>query len=184
MLLGKYKVVSMLIFVLLLWSCKSTKQVTESEQISDHRQTDSVNLLVVERIITPIVTPQTTAKLNLLIDVLDSLPVGALFQARDGNATGTVIKNDDNTLTFIANCDSLIFLVEQLNKELYHSRSENTTLKTTLNEQKLSVVNELSGWQWFQIYGFRILLIIFLLIILWQKRIKMFKGVKNLLKSK
>ena len=155
-----------------LTSCKTTKLSTESNQTSEAQQTDSVSVLV-ERETKPVIVPQATATFNVSFDQLDSLPAGASYQQKSGNATGTITKNNDNTLTITANCDSLILLVESLKKEVYHFQSENTTLKSELNERQTQVLKEPSSWQWFQIYGFRILLIINLIIILiailWKK---------------
>lgn len=98
--------------------------------------------------------------MKLSPDQLASLPVGAAYQAKDKNATGTIRKTKDNTLEFTANCDSLTFLVEELKTEVHHLNSLNTALKTELNEQKTVEVKEPNGWQWFQIYGFWVLLTI------------------------
>lgn len=118
--------------------------------------------------------------MNLNLDDLVNLPLGASFQVSEGNATGTVTKNNDNTLEFTANCDSLTLLVESLEKEVYRFQSENLVLKDKLSEQKTEVVKEPSGWQWFQIYGFRLLLIINIAILLWQK-VNLKKWFKSLL---
>ena len=121
--------------------------------------------------------------MNLNVDDLVNLPSGASFQVSEGNATGTVTKNEDNTLEFTANCDSLTLLIETLEKEVYRFQSENTVLKDRLSEQKTEVIKEPNGWQWFQIYGFRVLLIINIIITVWQ-RTNLMKWFKKLLKSK
>ena len=146
-----------LLLMVLNFSCRTIKISTESKQTTEKQQTDSVSLLI-EREIKPVTVPQSTAAFTISFDQLDSLPAGAAYQQRSGNATGTVIKNNDNTLTFTANCDSLTLLVETLKKEVYHFQRENTTLKSELNEHKTEVIKEPSGWQWFQIKGFWILL--------------------------
>lgn len=120
------------------------------------------------------VIPQTTATLTLTSIQIDELPVGATYQAKDGNASGTVRKTEENNIEFTANCDSLLVLIEELNKEVYHFQAENTALKTELMEQKIEVVKEPTGWQWFQIYGFWILVLYELVRIL-LKRFKLKK---------
>ncbi|WP_165043728.1 hypothetical protein [Dysgonomonas sp. ZJ709] len=101
--------------------------------------------------------PQTTAKLSLTPADLEALPIGATYQAQDGQATATV-KKTDTGYEITANCDSLLLLVTDLYIEVNRLNKEKTELKTHLNEQKITEVNRLSGWQWFQIWCGRILL--------------------------
>lgn len=113
-----------------------------------------------------ITTPQTTATLNLTPKQIEELPIGASFQTKDGNATGTVKKIGDNNIEFIANCDSLNLLVESLNKEVYRYKEDNKALVTKINKQETV---GLSGWEWFQIYGFRIYIILTFIYIGYRK---------------
>lgn len=116
-----------------------------------------------------VTTPRTTAKLNLTTEQLTALPIGAVYEAKDGNATGTVRKTDNNNIEFTANCDSLNLLVENLNKEVYRLNTEKTELKTQLKSKKEV---GLSGLEWFQIYGFRIYVILTFIYIGYRKWIK------------
>jgi hypothetical protein len=162
---------SLLIFaisILLLSGCKTSKLSVESRQTIDLRQIDSVSVLTV--IETKSVTvPQATAVFGISLAHLDSLPVGASYSEKSGNATVAVTKKENNNLIFTANCDSLTLLIETLTKEAYHFHRENQTFKSELNERKTEVIKEPSGWQWFQIYGFWILLTITVLTILIKK---------------
>jgi NH3-dependent NAD+ synthetase len=127
---------------------------------------------VVEKISKIVTTPQTTAKLSLTQKQIDELPIGAVYEAKDGNASGTVRKTKDNNIEFTANCDSLHFMLEYAIKEVYRLNKEKTELKNSLKEEKIVEVNKLNGWQYFQIYGFRIyviLTIIYIVYIKWKK---------------
>ncbi|NDW10454.1 hypothetical protein [Dysgonomonas sp. 520] len=109
--------------------------------------------------------------MTLSLDDIAALPIGAIYQSNEGNATGTLKKNNNNEIEFTANCDSLWFVIEKLNKEVHRYQSDSTAFKTTLNEHTITEVNKLSGWQWFQIYGFRVCIVIAAIIIIY-KRIK------------
>jgi hypothetical protein len=84
------------------------------------------------------------------------LPPGAVYRAQDGQASAT-IKRTDTGYEITANCDSLLLLVTNYEKEVYHLNSLNTALETKLKEQKTEIIKEPDGWQWFQIYGFWVL---------------------------
>ena len=153
MRLQKCMYAATLLIALLSWSCKSQKVVSESQLHESRQLTDSVSLSMTKE--TKIQTvPQTTAKLTLSLEQIDKLPVGAVYQEKDGNATGTVSKTNEGNIEFTANCDSLLILIDELSKEVYHFQRENTALKTNQKEEKIVEVNKLNGWQWFQIYGF------------------------------
>lgn len=153
--LRKLTIAFIMMFALFAASCRSTKTAIEKETVQTRQELDSVSEKVTleTRLMT---TPTTTAKQNLSLDQLQDLPVGGKYQAKDGNATGTIEKKPDGSLEFTANCDSLTLLVESLTKEVYRYKNENAELKTNTKEEKIVEINRLSGWQWFQIYGFRI----------------------------
>ena len=98
--------------------------------------------------------------------------MGGIYQVADGNATGTIEKKPDGSLEFTANCDSLTLIVETLSREVYHLNKEKTELKESLKEQKTEEVNKLTGFQWFQIYGFRIYVLLTFIFII-------YKNIKN-----
>ena len=163
MRLSKCMYAVMLLIALLSWSCRSSKQMIVSENVESHQRTDSVSLLM-EKITRPIVIPQATARMEIPSGSLLKLPLGANFQAKSGNATAT-ITHMESGYEITANCDSLNVLVTDLRTEVYHLNQENTALKTNFKEQKTV---GLSGWQWFQIYGFRILIVGLLIFLLWK----------------
>lgn len=90
--------------------------------------------------------PQTTAKINLTPEDLEKLPVGGQYQAKDGQATGT-IKRTEKGFEFTANCDSLTFLITELRTEVYRLKNVESELKTQLKETVTIEVNVLTRWQ-------------------------------------
>ncbi len=142
------------LIALFAWSCKS-KTVTERTESQSSQQTDSVSQLIKETT-KALTIPQSTAILSITPDELEKLPTGAVYRAQDGQASAT-IKRTDTGYEITANCDSLLVLVTNYEREVYHLNSLNTALKTKLKEQKTEIIKEPSGWQWFQIYGFWVL---------------------------
>lgn len=167
----KSKVFILFLLLISIVGCKAPKTMIEKESENNVAVLDSVNEKITKetKLLT---TPQTTAKQTLTPKQLEDLPVGGKYQAKDGNATGTIEKKDDGSLEFTANCDSLTLLVESLTKEVYRLNKEKTELKTNLKEEKVVEVNKLSGFQWFQIYGFRIYVLLTFIFII-------YKNIKN-----
>lgn len=125
-------------------SCKSPTKITAEKEITQSRQqTDSVSLRV-EKTTRLVTVPQTTAKISLTPEALQQLPVGGQYQAKDGQATGTVTRTKDG-FEFKANCDSLQFLVTDLRVEIDRLKKVESDLKTQLKETEK--VNELTRWQ-------------------------------------
>jgi chaperonin cofactor prefoldin len=136
-------------------SCRSTTVATTSNIEKEQLSNDST-IINIEKTIHPIIVPQSIVEINVTQEALNSLPTDGAFQNKSGNATVSAKKQKDGTITITANCDSLILLVENLKKEVYHFQSENTALKSEINEQKTQIINEPNGWQWFQIWLSRI----------------------------
>ena len=125
-------------------SCKSPTKITADKEVTQSRhQTDSVSLSI-EKTTRLVTVPQTTAKINLTPEALQNLPVGGQYQAKDGQATGTVTRTKDG-FEFKANCDSLQFLVTDLRVEIDRLKKVESDLKTQLKETEK--VNELTRWQ-------------------------------------
>lgn len=159
--------ICLLLLIALNFSCKTRKIETNNSTVSNTKieQSDST---VIEKTVTPIVTPASSAELNVTPEDLQNLPVGSEFQNKSGNATVSAKKEKDGSLTITANCDSLILLVENLKIENFHFKKENTELKAKVETKETKIIKEPSGWQWFQIKGFWVLLISILLYIVFR----------------
>lgn len=165
--LKKLTVVLITISALCGTSCRSPRPTLEKELSQNMVARDSVSEKITKEV-KLLKTPQTTARKTLTPKQLEDLPVGGIYQARDGNVTATIEKKPDGSLEFTANCDSLTLIVEALSREVYHLNEEKTELKESLKEQKTEEVNRLTGWQWFQIYGFRIYVLLTIIIIIYR----------------
>lgn len=154
-----------LLFALFGSSCRSQIVTIEEEHQEVRHRTDSTSE-VVEKITKIVTTPPTTAKMNLTQKQIDELPIGAVYEAKDGNASGTVRRTKDNNIEFTANCDSLNLLLESLNREVYRYQKDNKALVTKSKEQKEVGLN---SWEYFQIYGFRIYVILTFIYIVYRK---------------
>lgn len=113
-----------------------------------------------------VTTPRATAKLNVDPSLLPNLPKGAKFEDKQGNATATLTVADDGTLEITANCDSLTLLIDQLTTEVYRYKENNKALETQLKEKE---TKGLSGWQNFEIYGFRVCMVLLTIFIIYKK---------------
>lgn len=158
----------LLVVSVLATSCKTIERTTDSNKESAIQKNDSVSERV-ERDVRPVFIPASFASLNLSLSDLNKLPANALYQHKEDQATITITRVD-SVFIFKASCDSLTILVEELKTEIYHLNRENTVLKSSLNKQDIEIIKEPTSWQWFQIHGFRVLVIINLIILLWQKR--------------
>lgn len=111
--------------------------------------------------------PAKTATMDLSIDALTALPVGASYEVQDGRASAKVTRTPDAGINITASCDSLLLLIEEYKEEVYHLQKVNTALKTELNSVETIEDNKLSGFVWFQIWIGRIailLLVIYVII--------------------
>lgn len=103
-----------------------------------------------------------SAILNIPLDDIERLPEGAKFTATEGNSTVTLSKTGEG-IRIESVCDSLHILVKTLEKELYRERREKSELNDQLKEKTVQIVKEPTGFQWFQIWGFWILLTTYIL---------------------
>ncbi|KAA6347823.1 hypothetical protein EZS27_004688 [termite gut metagenome] len=90
-----------------------------------------------------------TATLTLTKGQIESLPVHAVYESKNGRAQVTLKKTATGETEITANCDSLNLIVESLYKEVFHLRVLESELTQKLSEQKVTEVNRLTGWQWF-----------------------------------
>jgi hypothetical protein len=113
-------------------------------------------------------------------NALRALPPGARYDNRNEQATVTVLKTEDGTYKVSADCDSLSLLLYERETEIYRLERERRDLEKTLTEERIETVREPTGFQWFQIWGFRLLSsAITLLFIL--KKFDLWKRLLNLL---
>lgn len=164
----KYLLVLISLFVLCATSCRTLKVTSESTEKTETNRLDSVSRLEIRETKTYVTAP-ATAKLNLSPLQIAELPPGAGFRNKQGNASIEVKMQKDGTLELTANCDSLTLLLDNLTIELYHLNSENTAIKHQLKQEKTVEVNKPTGWQWFQIYGFRIYVLLTIIYIIYRK---------------
>ncbi len=88
--------------------------------------------------------PMSRATLTLPPGTIDSLPPGAAYTDRNGQATVTLRKGAGDTIVVTATCDSLARQYLLLQEEM-------TRLREASETQYLppATVNEPTGWQWF-----------------------------------
>lgn len=97
--------------------------------------------------------------------MLATIPVGAGFSARSGQATVNISRISPDSVEVTATCDSLSRQVIILTEELTRIRNE---LKETKEQPPEEIINEPTGFQWFQIWTGRIAVIALLLILVWK----------------
>lgn len=112
--------------------------------------------------------PASVAQTKLSMSQLAALPEGAGYSARSGQATATVLRGQGDTLIITSTCDSLAREVIALREELIRIRNETGE---TVEEPPPQVVQEPTGFQWFQIWIGRIAVAVLLLILI-KRRLK------------
>lgn len=111
--------------------------------------------------------PQKTAILILTPDSLARLPVGAGYTAHEGHAKASVTRKKEG-YKFVADCDSLTVIVEEMRRDVFRLSRENHELLEQKNEVETIEVNCLTSWQAFQIWAGRIALVIAVLWIVYS----------------
>ena len=109
---------SITLIVLAVTSCGSTKKMTESARTI----TDSVLLKEVRQVIN-IPVPLSKVELKIPTQSLRSLPPGASFSEKKGQA-GVKVEAIGDTVYVSATCDSLSLQCEQYEKELVRIRND------------------------------------------------------------
>ena len=111
-----WKSVSLMLFALLVLSCRTTK-VNTSARLTD-------NLTWNRKVSVALATaPSSLAELAIPMDSLRRLPEGAAFTAKSGQA-GLRLEVRDNKIHASATCDSLQSLVYELYERLHQARDE------------------------------------------------------------
>lgn len=170
-------VISVFTLLLILTGCNTWRKVVETDSLEHVARTDSI----IERINTEIKPVNIPVSLSVMLipnDQLRSLPEGGSFTKKEGRATSTVTRRGES-FEFSANCDSLSVLVESVTRDLYRSRTESDSLRLIVKEFKTEVIKEPSGWQWFQIWGFRLMLAAVALYVLF-KNVDVWQLIKKL----
>lgn len=120
-----WKSVSLMLFALLVLSCRTTK-VNTSARLTD-------NLTWNRKVSAALATvPHSLAELTVPMDSLRSLPPGASYRAKSGQAGLNIGYKDGNVLAS-ASCDSLQQLVYILEEELHQAR-DRLEQKETIKE--------------------------------------------------
>lgn len=91
--------------------------------------------------------------------------MGTGFSKRSGQATVNVNLLPGDSLEVTATCDSLSRQVIIMSEELTRIRNE---LKEIVEQPPEEIINEPTGFQWFQIWTGRIAVIALLLILVWK----------------
>lgn len=117
-----WKSVSLMLFALLVLSCRTTKVNTSA------RLTDSLswNRKVS---VTPVTIPSSLVELAIPMDSLRKLPEGAAYTKRSGQATLTLRLRGDS-VHGVATCDSLQRLVYELEERLRQAQDRTERAET------------------------------------------------------
>lgn len=147
----------MLLFVLCASSCSVKKNSLARDTAESTRLTDSVShvLQIMQK---RVVVPRKVAILTLTPDSLARLPMGAGYTAHEGHAKASVTREEAG-YRFIADCDSLTVIVEEMRRDVFRLSRENHELLEQKNEVETIEVNRLTSWQAFQIWAGRIALV-------------------------
>lgn len=114
--------------------------------------------------------PPSRVAMRLTQNQLTSLPQGAAYTARSGQARAEVRRTHTDTLEVTATCDSLqreVLLLMQAVDSLRQSQRTDTVLvqRGESNRQRDSP----TGWQWFQIWTGRIALLAAAVLIVFKR---------------
>lgn len=125
-------------------SCKSPSALSMT-----HYRDSLESIKKFERTLAPV--PPSVAKLRIPSAKLASLPQGAGYSTKSGQATITVTKRANDSIDITGTCDSLAREVILLQEELTRRGQE-----TQVREQKCQP----TGWQWFWIRTGQIALLV------------------------
>jgi hypothetical protein len=131
------------------------REVVREYHVESVRVKDSA-LLVIERETRPVTIPPETATLSLTPAQLVDLPPGAAYREQSGRASVTATKDEAGRIVIVSNCDSLQVMVTNLRTEVFRLRDERSALEERLEERVEVIVREPTGFQWFQLWGFRL----------------------------
>ncbi|MDR0937988.1 MAG: hypothetical protein LBN29_01345 [Mediterranea sp.] len=107
--------------------------------------------------------PMSLARTAFPVAILERLPEGTGFSARQGQAKVDVKKTSGDTIEVTATCDSLSREVIRLTEELTRIRNDTTSVVTKPPDR---VIREPTGFQWLQIWIGRIAILIIVTIVI------------------
>ncbi|GHV13653.1 hypothetical protein FACS1894169_01120 [Bacteroidia bacterium] len=148
-------VLSILLLLVLLYGCKTTQQKTEHTTTAKIETFDSISRIERENA-RLLVVPRSSASLDLNFKNLNDLPIGAEYTDKQGLATISVKKTDENDYKITATCDSLAQLVVDKETEIFHLNSKVRELEDVTNEERVEIINETTPIRWFWIYSGRL----------------------------
>ena len=124
-------------------SCCGTKQITQS----NHRAVrDSVIIREVHEVI-PVTIPESKAEIEIPLESLRNLPVGASFTEKQGQASVEVVyvnvPGETEYIVVTATCDSLQVLCKNLQREIYQLHEDMEVEKTEIKTDNLK-----KGFKW------------------------------------
>ncbi len=125
---------SIMLIALSVTSCGSTKKTTESARTT----VDSVLLKEVRQVIN-IPVPQSKVELKIPTQNLHSLPPGASFSEKKGQA-GIRVEAVGDTVYVSATCDSLQVQCERYEKELTRIRSDTDRQVTEIKKNSVQTL--------------------------------------------
>ena len=125
---------SIMLNALFVASCGSTKKMTESARAT----VDSVLLKEVRQVIN-IPIPQSKVELKIPTQNLHSLPPGASFSEKKGQA-GVKVEAIGDTIFVSATCDSLQVQCERYEKELTRIRSDTERQATEIKKNSVQTL--------------------------------------------
>lgn len=125
---------SIMLNALFVASCGSTKKMTESARAT----VDSVLLKEVRQVIN-IPIPQSKVELKIPTQNLHSLPPGASFSEKKGQA-GVKVEAIGDTIYVSATCDSLQVQCERYEKELTRIRSDTERQATEIKKNSVQTL--------------------------------------------
>ncbi|WP_026473950.1 hypothetical protein [Alkaliflexus imshenetskii] len=164
----KSNILFLMLSVILLIACVPIKELHETTKSEHTSLLDSISESV-HRDVKPIVVFGSSVELLVPESEFALLPNGAGYFAKASKqdisgapqsmASIAITKKPGGVISITAQCDSLQLMVESMTRELtiYKRRV------SELTEASMGVVEkttyEPTGWQWFQIWGFRLLLL-------------------------
>lgn len=159
-------------------SCKTQKTTEKKQFLQDTQYSDST-VIYEKELVATVIVPESKASIMLQSSEIDALPKGAAYTSKSGRASVSITNTGNNSYEVSANCDSLFFLIEQKTSEIYRLQKRNSELLDRQESKGIEIIREPTPFQWFQIYGFYVLIAIIIVVFifkkfdLWQKILKL-----------